>query len=152
MPVDANRKAALAITENTERFQLDAQSMCHFAHSLPIIEIKARDFDLVFLVGGYGAMWDFTGNECLKLLLKDFVVQDKSIGLVGHAIVALVSLKNKNKIGYVVNSSFHALGGITIVVNLREKDRNKLMKKSSLRSHSFFQFTHYNFKKANGFS
>jgi hypothetical protein len=37
------------------------------------------------------------------------------------------------------------VGGNTIVVNLRKKGTNKLMKKSSLRSHGFLQFSPHNF-------
>jgi len=96
VPLDANSQSALAVTKNTQRFQQDAQAMYHFTHSLPINEMKAEDFDLVFLVGGYGAMWDFTDNKCLNLLLEDFITQDKPVGLVGHAVVALISLKINN--------------------------------------------------------
>lgn len=44
------------------------------------------------------------------------------------------------------------VGGDTIVVNLREKVLNKLMRKSSLRSRDRFQFSPHNILKAPGFS
>lgn len=75
---------------------LDPISNSHFSHSLPINEVKAEDFDLVFLSGGYGAMWDFPENKKLKKLLEDFSRQNKPIGLVGHAVAALVFLKKEN--------------------------------------------------------
>jgi putative intracellular protease/amidase len=78
--------------ENTTRFQQDSQAMYHLSHSLPLNEVTAENFDLVFVTGGYGSMWDFVNNQKLKQLLEDFNQQKKPIGLVGHGVVALVSL------------------------------------------------------------
>jgi putative intracellular protease/amidase len=94
--LDPNSESTSAITESTILFHKDSQAMFHFSHSLPLNEIKAKNFDLVFLVGGYGAMWDFYNNKCLEKLLQDFNSQNKPIGLIGHAVVALISLKNDN--------------------------------------------------------
>ncbi len=95
IPLDPNSNSAAA-TENTIRFQHDPQAMYHFSHSLPIKEVKAEDFDLVFLSGGYGAMWDFQDNRILRKILEDFNRQNKPVGLVGHAVVALIFLKKEN--------------------------------------------------------
>jgi putative intracellular protease/amidase len=92
IPLDPNCETTQACTEDTIRFQNDAKAMYQFKHSLPLNNIIAADYDLVFLVGGYGAMWDFYDNEVLNGLLKDFYLQNKPIGLVGHAVVALATL------------------------------------------------------------
>ncbi len=83
-------------SESSLRFQQDAQAMYHLTHSLPLNELKAVDFDLVFVAGGYKAMWDFVDNKELKQLLEDFNRENKPIGLVGHGVVALVSLTKDN--------------------------------------------------------
>ena len=64
--------------------------MYHCSHSLPLNEVRADNFDLVFVAGGYGAMWDFPGNESMRCLLEGFIAKGKPIGLVGHEVVALV--------------------------------------------------------------
>lgn len=96
IPVDPNSESAAALTENTKRFLQDPQAIYHFSHSLPLKEVKAENFDLVFLAGGNGSMLDFTDNEKLKQILEDFNCENKPIGLVGHAVVALVSLAMSN--------------------------------------------------------
>jgi putative intracellular protease/amidase len=96
IPLDPNSNSPTAATESTMRFQQDPQATYHFSHSLPINEVKAENFDLVFLAGGYGAMWDFANNKKLKQILEDFNRQDKPIGLVGHGVAALISLRLKN--------------------------------------------------------
>ncbi len=83
-------------TGETKRFLGDAQALYHFSHSLPLKEVRAEHFDLAFVAGGYGVMWDFPEDEELKHLLGDFIDQGKPIGLVGHAVVALIGLKAKN--------------------------------------------------------
>ena len=96
IPLDPKSESTAAATKNTIRFQQDPQAMYHFSHSLPLNEVKTENFDLVFLTGGYGAMWDFINNKMLKQILEDFIHQNKPIGLVGHGVVALVSLTMDN--------------------------------------------------------
>jgi putative intracellular protease/amidase len=96
IPLDPVCRLKEEETGDTKRFQGDAQAMYHFSHSLPLKEVSAEHFDLAFVAGGYGAMWDFPQNEDLKHLLHDFMAQGKPIGLVGHAVVALIGLTAKN--------------------------------------------------------
>jgi putative intracellular protease/amidase len=91
IPLDLSSQSEKYITENTRRFRENDQAMYHFSHSLPLNEIKAENFDLVFFSGGYGAMYDFEDNGILRGILSDFYYQNKPIGLVGHAIVALLA-------------------------------------------------------------
>ena len=96
IPLDPNSDSTNAATKDTIRFQQDPQAIYHFSHSLPINEVTAENFDLVFLAGGYGAMWDFVNNKKLKQILEDFNSQNKPIGLVGHGVAALISLRLNN--------------------------------------------------------
>ncbi|MEO5947872.1 MAG: type 1 glutamine amidotransferase domain-containing protein [Chitinophagaceae bacterium] len=108
VPHDSKSLSATEHTEYTIRFQQDSQAMYHLSHSLPLNEVKAGDFDLVLLAGGYGAMWDFADNEQLKQILEDFNLQNKPIGLVGHAVVALGSLKMNTGEPFVKNRKITA--------------------------------------------
>lgn len=96
IPVDQNSKFSITASESSTRFQQDPQAMYHLSHSLPFNEADAEDFDLVFVAGGYGSMWDFVSNKELKQILEDFNREKKPIGLVGHGVVALVSLIKDN--------------------------------------------------------
>ncbi len=114
IPLDPDCLLVKEETANTRRFQANVRAMYHFSHSLPLNEVKAKDFDLVFIACGYGAMWDFPGNKNLRQLLDDFIHQGKPIGLVGHAIVALI--------GMIANSGKPLLAcrGITAYSNREE--------------------------------
>jgi putative intracellular protease/amidase len=79
-------------SEASLRFQQDAQAMYHLTHSLPLHELKAKDFDLVFVVGGYECFWNFDVNDDFKKVLEDFEKQKKPIALVGYSVAALLEL------------------------------------------------------------
>jgi hypothetical protein len=59
IPLDPICRTKEEETGDTKRFQGDSQAMYHFFHSLPLKEVSAEHFDLAFIAGGYGAMWDF---------------------------------------------------------------------------------------------
>ena len=101
IPLDLNSQSDNYITVDTKRFRENDQAMYHFSHSLPLNEINAKDFDLVFFSGGYGAMYDFNDNNILLGILSDFYYQNKPIGLVGHAIVALLAFSINSKESFV---------------------------------------------------
>jgi putative intracellular protease/amidase len=96
IPLDPVSQSINAASETTTRFQQDSQAMYHLSHSVPLIEVKAENFDLVFVAGGYGAMWDLANNKKLKQILEDFNHQNKPIGLTGYGVVALISLTMDN--------------------------------------------------------
>src|SRR5580704_11735779 len=52
-------------------------SIFHFSYSFPFNEIRAEDFDLLFIAGGYGAMWNIEDNKSLKQLLGYFIRENK---------------------------------------------------------------------------
>lgn len=91
IPLDESGKSVKNTTGITNRFFADARAMYQFSHSLPLGEIKAEDYDLVFVPGGFGAMVDFPDNEVLHQLLQRCVHRHIPFGLVGHAVVALVT-------------------------------------------------------------
>ena len=108
IPLDDNSQSHRWETENTKRFEQNPQAMYHFTHALPLNEIKSNDYDLVFISGGYGVMWDFPNNIILQGLLSDFYYQNKPIGLVGHAVVALISFSINTQDSFVKNRKLTA--------------------------------------------
>lgn len=95
VPLDPKSQSILIVTRSGKRFMMDPEAREFLGNSVLLKEVKAIDYDLVFLVGGHGAMWDFTGNKILKQLLEDFNNSDKLIGSVGQGMAALLSLQNR---------------------------------------------------------
>jgi putative intracellular protease/amidase len=94
VPVDPRSESIIVATSTRKRFQSDPEAISWFAGSIPISTMKAENFDLVFLPGGHGPMWDFPDNESLTLLLADFNRQNKPMGFVSHGTAAILKLLN----------------------------------------------------------
>lgn len=95
VPLDPRSQSTIAATESTKRFLNDSVAMTSLSHSILLEEVNADDFDLVFLPGGHGPMWDLADNKTLKQLLETFNVENKPIGLVCHGVVGVLSLQNE---------------------------------------------------------
>jgi putative intracellular protease/amidase len=94
VPIDPKSESIMVTTRHTKRFLKDIEAVNFLSHSIPLDEVKADDFDAVFLPGGHGPMWDIAGNKIVKQLLEAFNSENKPIGLVCHGIVGLLSLQN----------------------------------------------------------
>jgi putative intracellular protease/amidase len=93
VPVDRKSESIIVANTSTRRFQKDPEALSELSLSIPLHTLKADDFDMVYLTGGHGPLWDFPGNESLKSLLEDFDRQGKIIGAVCHGVAALLSMK-----------------------------------------------------------
>ncbi len=94
IPLDPKSESILASTPTIRRFQKDLEAISDCAHSIPLDTLKAIDFDMVYVAGGHGALWDFPDNPNLKELLQDFDRQHKILGLVSQGVTALLGLQN----------------------------------------------------------
>jgi putative intracellular protease/amidase len=93
VPIDPKSELDNAKTDSTRRLKTDDQAMYHLSHSLPLNELKAEHFDLIFIAGGHGAMIDLANNKTLSALLSNFSSENKPIGAVGSGVVALLPLE-----------------------------------------------------------
>lgn len=101
IPMDDKSESIIASTPTIRRFQKDLEVISSLAHSLPLDTLKAADFDMVFLPGGYGSLWDLPNSKSLAKLLEDFHRQGKVIGLVSHGVCALLSMKTSTNQAFV---------------------------------------------------
>jgi putative intracellular protease/amidase len=94
VPLDPKSESILASTPTIRRFQKDPEAISDLAHSTPLETLKAENFDMIYVCGGHGALWDLPENTALRALLEDFSRQHKIIGVVSHGVAALLNLQN----------------------------------------------------------
>jgi putative intracellular protease/amidase len=94
IPLDPKSESIIVANSYTKKFLKDVEALSSLAHSLALNTLNAMDFDLVYLTGGHGAMWDFADNGPLMQLLEDFNRQHKLIGAICHGVAALIPLHN----------------------------------------------------------
>jgi putative intracellular protease/amidase len=95
VPLEPKSESIILATSRTKRFLKDEEAMDFLANSKPLSEVNAADFDVAFLPGGHGGLWDLAGNPQLWQLLQDFSSDGKPIGAISHGIVGLFSVLNK---------------------------------------------------------
>src|SRR5258706_708436 len=94
VPLDPKSQSIMVATTSTKRFLKDDEAMSFLSHSTLLEDIKADDFDVAFLPGGHGPMWDIAGNKIVKQLLEAFNNEGKLIAAVCHGVAGLLSLQN----------------------------------------------------------
>ena len=92
-PIDPKSNEVDSQTESTQRFKTDAIAQKALAETLSVQEVKAVDYDAIFLPGGHGTMWDFAESDDLRQLIETFNKLDKVVAAVCHAPAALVNVK-----------------------------------------------------------
>jgi putative intracellular protease/amidase len=96
VPLDPKSESIIMATQRTKRFLKDEEAMNFLSDSILLEEVKADDFDAVFLPGGHGPMWDIADNKSVKQLLEAFNSENKPIASVCHGVVGLLALQNDN--------------------------------------------------------
>ena len=94
VPLDPQSQSILIVTRQAKRFLKDEEAMSFLSHSIVLEEVKAGDFDAVFIPGGHGPMWDIAGNNLVKDLLETFNRENKPIGAVCHGVAGLILAQN----------------------------------------------------------
>jgi putative intracellular protease/amidase len=85
-PIDKNSLSADLRQEilDTEKF---------LANTIKLDGVKAADYDVIFLPGGHGTMFDLPDNEKLQILLREFYEAGKIVAAVCHGPAGLVNAK-----------------------------------------------------------
>src|SRR5882724_10979008 len=78
-----NQTAAMA------RFKKDAAGQEDLAHTRKLADMKSKDFDTIFYVGGHGPMWDLVDNTESIALIESFYNTGKPVAAVCHSPAVL---------------------------------------------------------------
>ncbi|WP_396601046.1 type 1 glutamine amidotransferase domain-containing protein [Algibacter sp. R77976] len=132
-PIDPSSDSPDAATEDTERFNNDAEAKEKIANTNVLADMNPDDFDAVFYPGGHGPLWDLANDATSIALIEKFNVQEKPIGFVCHAPAALKNVKDAHgnpivkdkKVTGFTNSEEAAVGLTDVVPFLVEDMLNK---------------------------
>ncbi|MFC3499761.1 type 1 glutamine amidotransferase domain-containing protein [Micromonospora krabiensis] len=88
-PLDPKSNEPDFQTDQTRRFEADAQAKAQLGETLRLDRVSVDDFDTVFYPGGHGPVWDLAEDENSIKLIERTVAAGKPIALVCHAPGAL---------------------------------------------------------------
>ena len=92
-PLDPKSSEADSQTDDTRRFDSDAEAKALLAATVRLDSVNQADFDTVFYPGGHGPLWDLAEDAQSIKLLESFVAAGKPVALVCHAPGALRNVK-----------------------------------------------------------
>lgn len=88
-PIDKN-----SLSADLSQEILDAEKFLE--NTIKLDEIKAKDYEVIFLPGGHGTMFDLPDNEKLQFLLREFYETGKIVAAVCHGPAGLVNARLSN--------------------------------------------------------
>lgn len=92
-PLDPKSSEPDSQTDDTRRFEGDAEAKARLAGTVPLGSVKEADFDAVFYPGGHGPLWDLAEDDNSIALIESFVAAGKPVALVCHAPAVLRHVK-----------------------------------------------------------
>ena len=81
-------------TVDDRRFLADQAAMDKLKNSIPIANIDAEDYDVIFMAGGWGAAYDMAQSQELADVITMANAKGKIIGSVCHGALGLVNAKD----------------------------------------------------------
>ncbi|MET3825886.1 putative intracellular protease/amidase [Sphingomonas sp. PvP055] len=84
-PLDPKSADESAKTDDTRRFEADAEAKAQLAATVRLDSVKIEDFDAVFYPGGHGPLWDLAEDATSRALIEGAIAADKPVALVCHA-------------------------------------------------------------------
>lgn len=84
-PLDPKSDDPDAQTDDTRRFQKDAQAQRVLASTHRLSEVQPSDFDAVFYPGGHGPLWDLAEDAKSVELIETMLAAGKPVAAVCHA-------------------------------------------------------------------
>ncbi len=84
-PLDPKSNEPDFQTEQTHRFEADAEATAQLANTLRLDSISQADFDTVFYPGGHGPLWDLAESQTSIALIQSFIAANKPVAFVCHA-------------------------------------------------------------------
>ncbi|OON74948.1 type 1 glutamine amidotransferase domain-containing protein [Streptomyces tsukubensis] len=84
-PLDPKSDEPANQTDETRRFEADAEAMDALAHTVRLDSVSADDFDAVFYPGGHGPLWDVAEDADSISLIETTLRTGKPLALVCHA-------------------------------------------------------------------
>jgi len=92
-PLDPKSNEPANQTDQTRRFENDAEATAQLAATVRLDSVNQKDFDTVFYPGGHGPLWDLAEDAHSIALIEAFIAAGKPVALVCHAPGVLRDVK-----------------------------------------------------------
>lgn len=93
-PLDPKSNIPMFQTDETRRFEADAEAVHALANTVKLSTVSVADYDAVFYPGGHGPLWDLAEDTNSIKLIETAMASNTPVALVCHAPGVLQHVKN----------------------------------------------------------
>ena len=84
-PLDPKSNDTAFQTDETKRFEADAEAKAALANTVPLNSVSYEQYDAVFYPGGHGPLWDLAEDKHSIALIENTLNAGKPVALACHA-------------------------------------------------------------------
>jgi putative intracellular protease/amidase len=95
-PIDPESLKPMVLDKMTKEYWADSSFRELLKHTKSLTEVEAQNFDVVYLAGGHGTMYDFPNDTTLQNIIKKQYESGKIVSAVCHGVGGLLNVKLSN--------------------------------------------------------
>ena len=96
IPVDPTTTSYFIKSSSDKRFYKDTKAIDKLNNSMNVEEVNFKEYDIVFLSGGWGAAYDLGFSDVLASGISEAYDAGSIIGAICHGPLGLINAKDKN--------------------------------------------------------
>jgi putative intracellular protease/amidase len=95
-PIDPESLKPMVLDKMTKEYWADSSFRELLKHTKSLTEVEAQNFDVVYLAGGHGTMYDFPNDTILQNIIRKQYESGKIVSAVCHGVGGLLNVKLSN--------------------------------------------------------
>jgi putative intracellular protease/amidase len=92
-PIDPESLKPMVLDKMTKEYWSDSSFRELLKHTKSLTEVEGQNFDLVYLAGGHGTMYDFPNDTTLQNIIRKQYESGKIVSAVCHGVGGLLNVK-----------------------------------------------------------
>lgn len=96
VPIDPESLKPLVLDKVSKGYWKDSTFREELRNSRVLEEVENQEFDLVYLAGGHGTMYDFPDDTILQKIIREHFENGKKVAAICHGVGGLLNVKLSN--------------------------------------------------------
>ncbi|MCD8539100.1 MAG: type 1 glutamine amidotransferase domain-containing protein [Leadbetterella sp.] len=93
VPIDPESLKRFTLDKTSKKYWADPAFKELLAHSRSLSEVADQKFDLVYLAGGHGTMYDFPDDPLMQTIIRSHYESGKLVAAICHGVGGLLNVK-----------------------------------------------------------
>lgn len=96
VPIDPESLKPLVLDKMSKSYWEDGVFRKELKYSKTLVESADQEFDLVYLAGGHGTMYDFPEDAVMQKIIREHFENGKKVAAICHGVGGLLNVKLSN--------------------------------------------------------